>query len=218
MATTDTALDNLQQAIANAAKDGPFVLDAAFLEAGLADPDVTPPEQFDAIIGQAFQIDAAQFRLSCAPADVGEVADGVFTVSNVRLPFIGGLLQTPATLVFATQAAGGGENDDDDDDAAVLVVQVAASPAGWNWDSSFPFMGGWPFSALPLSGALLVFSSADGVYPWGGADGTLAVTGAARSENSSRNGVTKAGRATPALRFCLAPPVTASVPSAPPHG
>ncbi|MEG2029362.1 MAG: hypothetical protein RR376_01795 [Janthinobacterium sp.] len=212
MATTDTALDNLQQAIANAAKDGPFVLDAAFLEAGLADPDVTPPEQFDAIIGQAFQIDAAQFRLSCAPADVGEVADGVFTVSNVRLPFIGGLLQTPATLVFATQAAGGGENDDDDDDAAVLVVQVAASPAGWNWDSSFPFMGGWPFSELPLSGALLVFSSADGVYPWGGADGALAVTGGARQNLSA--GVALPAFVTPFLELfsdLAAPPGTLQI-------
>lgn len=103
MATTDTALDNLQQAIVNAAGSGPFALDAAFLEAGLADPDVAPPEQFDAIIGQAFQIDAAQFLVSCAAADVGAVSDGVFTVSKASLPFIGGLLHTPATLVFSTQ-------------------------------------------------------------------------------------------------------------------
>ena len=33
MATTDTALENLQQAIVNAASKGPFALDAAFLEA-----------------------------------------------------------------------------------------------------------------------------------------------------------------------------------------
>ncbi|WP_230515889.1 MULTISPECIES: LysM peptidoglycan-binding domain-containing protein [unclassified Janthinobacterium] len=183
MATTDTALDNLQQAIVNAAGKGPFALDAAFLEAGLADPDVAPPEQFDAIIGQAFQIDAAQFLVSCAAADVGAVSDGVFTVSKASLPFIGGLLHTPATLVFSTQPAAarapGDDGDDDGDGAAVLVVQVAASPAGWNWDSSFPFMGGWPFSELPLSDALLVFSSADGVYPWGG-DGALSVTGGAK--------------------------------------
>jgi len=119
---------------------------------------------------------------------VGAVSDGVFTVSKASLPFIGGLLHTPATLVFSTQPAAArtpvDNGNDDGDDAAVLVVQVAASPAGWNWDSSFPFMGGWPFSELPLSDALLVFSSADGVYPWGGDDG-LSVTGGARQNLSA---------------------------------
>ena len=176
MANTDQALNNLQAAITTAAGLGAFALDADFLNKGLADPAVKLPEKYDDIIGQAFQIKADAFLISCQPGAVGPVTDGSFTISSAQLPFIGNLLNTAAVLVFSSTSNDAGDS--------VLVVQIQATPANWSWGSSFPFMGGWPFDQLNLSAVQFIFSTADGVYPWGQENGISVVGGARQNLNA----------------------------------
>lgn len=176
------ALSNLQAAILASAARGPFALDAAYLTAGLADPSVAVPAGYDAELASAFQVAAAAFQITVAPADVGPVVGGRFTVRRASLPFIGVALQGTGTLVFALA-----------DHDTTLVVQIESAPAGWTWTTSFPAMTGWVFGALPVSAASFVFSTADGAYPFGDAGGT-AVVGGPRQNAAITTGVPAAAR------------------------
>ena len=165
---SDTAIENLQQAVKTAAASGPFALDAAFLTAGLNDPDVTTPADYDKYIQAAFQVAAANFMVTASAADVGPVSGGSFTVQNASIPFLtsGAPIQAKATLVFALTT----------DATPTLVVQAQSAVANWTWTTSFAFMGGWPFDQFAVNNAQFVFSTADGKYPWTNSSG-LAVKG-----------------------------------------
>ena len=154
---SDTAIQNLQQAVKTAAAAGPFALDAAFLTAGLNDPDVKVPADYDNYIQAAFQVAAANFMVTASAGDVGPVSGGSFTVQNASVPFLtsGAPLQAKATLVFALTT----------DATPTLVVQAQSAIANWTWTTSFAFMGGWPFNQLSVTNAQFVFSTADGTYP-----------------------------------------------------
>lgn len=157
---SDTAINNLQQAVKTAAAGGPFALDAAFLTAGLNDSSVTVPADYDKYLIAAFQLAAAaDFKVSADPKNVGAVANHGFSVIASTIPFLSSTatpLQSSATLVFAVTT----------DANPTLVVQIAAAPSSWTWTSSFAFMSGWPFDQLPVNNAQFVFSTADGPYPW----------------------------------------------------
>jgi hypothetical protein len=171
MADPATALTNLQAAIAGSlASPGSFTLDAAYLTAGLNDAGVTVPAGFDAILAQSFQVAATAFSVAGKAGGAGPVANGQFTVTGVTVPIIGGAQTAPATLVFSTATATG-------NGATLLVVQIASTPASWNWTTSFPYAMGFPFNQLPLTGAKFYFSTASGVYPWN--TGSVAVTAGA---------------------------------------
>ncbi|TKC87272.1 LysM peptidoglycan-binding domain-containing protein [Trinickia terrae] len=165
-----SAIDNLQQAIVTAAGAGPFALDAAFLSAGLNDSSVSVPADYDATLCAAFQVaQASQFVISVTPSNVGPVSGDSFTVTSAIVPFPGATapLSVPATLVFAVSDAS-------------LVVQIASAPSDWTWTDSFAFMNGWPFDQLAPGNVLMVYSTADGVYPWGSPGSGLAVSGGAK--------------------------------------
>jgi hypothetical protein len=165
---SDTAIENLRQAVKTAAASGPFALDAAFLTAGLNDPDVTTPADYDKYIQAAFQVAAANFMVAVSVADVGPVSGETFTVQNASIPFLtsSAPIQAKATLVFSVTT----------DATPTLVVQAQSAVANWTWTTSFAFMGGWPFNQLAVSNAQFVFSTADGTYPWTNSSG-LAVKG-----------------------------------------
>src|SRR5690349_21603412 len=113
-----SAIDNLRAAVEAAAGDTAFALDAAFLTAGLADPAVTVPADYDSWLAQAFFLKAAtDFKVKAAKADVGAVSGNAFTVKNATIPFVGATvpLSAKATLVFTV-------------DGDTLVVQAEASP------------------------------------------------------------------------------------------
>lgn len=192
-----TALDNLQAAIQASAAQGPFALDAAYLTSGLADPSVTVPPRYDADLAAAFQVAAADFTITVAPADVGPVADNRFTVRRASLPFLGVALKGTGTLVFSLA-----END------TVLVVQIASAPPAWTWTTSFPAMTGWLFSVLPVGAATFVFSTRDGNYPFGDTGG-VAVTGGSRQNAAITTVVPAAAR----TLFALFDPVITAPPS-----
>ncbi|SDG68452.1 LysM peptidoglycan-binding domain-containing protein [Paraburkholderia phenazinium] len=165
-----SAIDNLQQAVITAAGPAAFALDAAFLTAGLNDGSVTVPENYDKELCATFQVAAAiDFTVTVSSANVSPVANDSFTVTNAVVPFPGaaGLLQVPATLVFAVSGSS-------------LVVQIASAPSAWTWTDSFPFMNGWPFNQLAPVKPLMVFSTADGVYPWSAQSSGLKVSGGAK--------------------------------------
>ncbi len=165
---SDTAIENLQHVVKTAAASGPFALDAAFLTAGLNDPDVTMPADYDKYIQAAFQVAAANFMATASAADVGPVSGESFTVQNASIPFLtsGAPIQAKATLVFTVTT----------DATPTLVVQAQSAVANWTWTTSFAFMGGWPFNQLSVTNAQFVFSTADGTYPWTNSSG-LAVKG-----------------------------------------
>lgn len=171
-----SAIDNLRAAVEAAAGDTAFVLDAAFLTAGLADPTVQVPADYDDWIRQAFALQSVtQFTVQVARADVGAVGGQAFTVRSATIPFIGASvpLSVSATLVF-TQ------------DGNRLVVQVASSPAGWTWTKSFEFMSGFPFNQLTeLANVGFIFSTLSGHYPFGQADGPMVVGGAFQNFSAS---------------------------------
>ncbi len=171
-----SAIDNLRAAVEAAAGGQPFALDAAFLTAGLNDPTVTVPADYDSWLRQAFFLKtAADFTVKVAKADVGTVADNAFTVKSATVPFVGASvpLVAQAILVF-TQ------------DDKSLVVQVATSPAGWTWTDSFAFMNSFPFNQFPtLKGVDFVFSTATGKYPFGDKDGRAVTGGAVQNFSAS---------------------------------
>jgi hypothetical protein len=169
-----SAIDNLQNSIIKAAGKGAFALDAAFLTAGLADPNVSVPPDYDKNLQAAFQVaSAAKFLVTASAGDVGPVADDSFTVNNATIPFLGSNLQGAASLVFALTA-----------DGKTLVVQIASSPANWTWTDSFKFMGGFPFNQLPVSAVQFVFSTSEGNYPWGDSNGQNVVAGTVQNFSS----------------------------------
>jgi hypothetical protein len=161
----DTAINNLRQAVINAAGGDPFALDSAFLTTGLNDSSVNVPADYDTDIVAAFQLSAATaFLVSASAGNVGQVQNGSFQVTNATIPFISGgsvPLKAGATLVFTVTT----------DANPTLVVQVATSPSSWTWTDSFTFMGGWPFNQLNVGNALFIFSTADGTYPWTNSSG-----------------------------------------------
>jgi hypothetical protein len=167
-----SAIDNLRAAVESAAGDQPFALDAAFLTAGLGDPGVAVPADYDAWLSQGFFLKAAaDFTVKVAKANVGAVAGEAFTVTAATVPFVGASapLSAQATLVFTQNGA-------------TLVVQVATSPAGWTWTDSFAFMGSFPFNQFPtLKGVEFVFSTAGGTYPFGDAGGRVVSGGAVQN-------------------------------------
>lgn len=167
-----SAIDNLRAAVETAAGDQPFALDAAFLTAGLGDPDVKVPEDYDAWLRQAFALKtAADFTVKAAKSAVGKVTGEAFTVTAAIIPFIGteAPLAAEATLVF-TQ------------DGDTLVVQVATTPADWTWTDSFSFMNGFPFDQFTaLSGVRFIFSTAKGNYPFGDSAGPAVAGGAVQN-------------------------------------
>jgi hypothetical protein len=155
MTDTTTALTSLQQAMVSAANTGPFLIDAAFLTAGLNDADVIVPDNYDTILGCAFQTSADVFSVSCDAAAVGEVSDNQFSIDSALITFIDeNTSDTPATLVFSTQT--------DDSGVTLLNVQITSSPLDWSWGNSFPYMANWPFNQLVLSATSFDFSSASG--------------------------------------------------------
>jgi len=128
---SDTAIENLRQAVKTAAASGPFALDAAFLTAGLNDPDVTMPADYDKYIQAAFQVAAANFMATASAADVGPVSGESFTVQNASIPFLtsGAPIQAKATLVFTVTT----------DATPTLVVQAQSAIANWTrYGSSTP--------------------------------------------------------------------------------
>src|SRR5262245_51569356 len=134
---SDTSLKNLRSAIINAAPAA-FALDAKFLKAGLNDPSVSVPPDYDSNIAAVFQVDsAADFKIEVSAANVGPVANGSFTVANATVPFLGGIIKSKATLIMALTS-----------NNAQLVVQFQASFQKWSWSDAFPFMQGWPFDQL----------------------------------------------------------------------
>lgn len=170
-----TALDNLRKAVADAAAGGAFALDSGFLKGGLADPSVAVPAAYDADLAHAFQVGAAaDFRVQASAGGVGEVSGGQFTVTGASFPFPGAPQQGTGTLVFSLAEAD-----------TVLVVQIRSAPPGWKWTTSFPAMTGWPYSAVPVSGASFVFSSAGGTYPWGSAQGMAVASGPVQNVSGS---------------------------------
>jgi LysM repeat protein len=170
MADPATALANLQAAIAGSlGKSGSLTLNSAYLTAGLGDPDVTVPADYDATLGQSFQVSASAFNVAGPGSGVGPVTSGQFTVSGVTVPIIGGTQTAPATLLFTTVTDSG---------ATVLIVQIASIPASWNWSTSFPYATGFPFDQVPLSGTKFYFSTATGFYPWGDTSGVAVNSGA----------------------------------------
>ncbi|MBB4952054.1 LysM repeat protein [Agrobacterium vitis] len=178
MADTAIALANLQAAITASLTDaGTFTLDAAYLAAGLNDPDVAVSADFDTILGKAFQVSATAFSVAGSASGVSPVADAQFTVKGVTVPIIGGTETAPAALLFTTMADPSGD--------AVLVVQVASFPANWNWPTSFPYTNGFPFDQVPLTNTKLYFSTASGVYPWTATDGIAVSAGATQTLQAS---------------------------------
>ena len=180
MADATTALTNLRAAILAAiAADGSFPLTAAFLANGMNDPSVAVPQGFDATLATAFCVAADSFTVTATAAGVGPLAGGQFTVAGATIPLVGGTMEdsapvtTPADLLFASTSDGDGN--------ALLVVQVASKPDGWNWETSFPSMTGWPFDQVPLTAATLYFSTAAGTYPWGNAAGIAVTDGATQT-------------------------------------
>ena len=150
---SDTALSNLQSAVASAAAAGTFALDAAFLTQGLNDPSVTVPAGYDGWVAGAFGVATAQaFTLTVPAGNVGPVSGGSFTVSQATIPFLGKTLSSNATLVFSIAGGGG-------DGGGTLVVRVTSTPASWTWTDSFPMAVGWPFTQLAVSGVSFVFST-----------------------------------------------------------
>jgi LysM repeat protein len=171
MADPATALANLKAAITGAlTTPGSFTLDAAFLTAGMNDGTVTVPADFDTDLGKAFQLASTAFTVTGGAGAVGPIANGQFTVTGVQVPIIGGATTAPATLLFTTTS-----------DGSVLVVQIASTPAMWNWNTSFPYATGYPFDQLPLTAARFYYSTATGFYPWGNAGGVAVAPGAAQT-------------------------------------
>src|ERR1044072_3612239 len=118
---SDTAIKNLQEAIKTAAPNGAVALDAAFLTAGMNDPNVKVPDKYNDNLKAAFQVkSAADFKVEVSLSNVGPVTNGSFTVTNATIPFLGSVLSSSATLVFALTS-----ND------TLLVVQMQSSPANW---------------------------------------------------------------------------------------
>lgn len=148
-----TAIQNLQAAIqASVDAQEPFALDAAYLTAGMADPDVKVPETYDDDLAKAFQVAAAaDFKVAAPSGSVGPVSDDRFSVQRVSLPFIGVALDGTGTLTFSLS-----------DEGDTLVVAIDSKPVNWTWTNSFPAMTGWQFKVLPVSSAAFTFSSADG--------------------------------------------------------
>jgi hypothetical protein len=168
------AISNLQQAIKTAAT-ALFVMDAAFLTTGLNDTTVTVPTSYDSDVALAFLFaTGAKFTVQVAPANVGAVTDNSFTVTNATVPLVGTTSTTTATIVFGLSA-----------DGKTLVVQVASTPTAWTWTDSFPFMTGYPFNVLTLSGTQLVFSTDSGTYPWPNASGQTVVGGPQQNLSAS---------------------------------
>ncbi|MET3709494.1 hypothetical protein ABIC65_000174 [Sphingomonas trueperi] len=167
-----SAIDNLRAAVLAAAGDKAFALDAAFLTAGLADPAVRVPAEYDSWVSAAFFLtEAADFTVTVAKSDVGAVSGAAFTVTNATIPFVGVTvpLAAQATLVFTV-------------DGDALVVQVETTPAGWKWTDSFQFMNGFPFNQFPtLKGVTFVFSTKSGTYPIGDTRGRAVVGGAVQN-------------------------------------
>lgn len=157
-----SAIDNLRAAVEAAAGDTAFALDADFLTTGLDDPAVTVPADYDSWILEAFFLKAAaDFNVTVAKTDVGDVSGDAFTVKNATIPFVGPTvpLAAQATLVFTV-------------DGDALVVQVETTPAGWKWTDSFQFMNSFPFNQFPvLKGVGFVFSTKTGKYPFGDDEG-----------------------------------------------
>lgn len=167
-----SAIENLRQAIV-AAGTGTLALDAAFLQKGLNDPNVALPPQYDQHVQAAFQVaSAADFSLGLQNATVGALSNDAFTVAKASLPFPG-VAQAPATLVFALATNA--------DTSQSLVVQIASTPPGWVWTTSFQAMAGWPFDQLVISKAQFVFSTADGFYPWADHSGLSVLSGAVQN-------------------------------------
>jgi hypothetical protein len=168
------AISNLQQAIKTAATAS-FVMDAAFLTASLNDTTVTVPADYDSDVALAFQLaTGAKFTVQVAPANVGAVSDNSFTVTNATVPLVGSTSTSTATIVFGLSA-----------DSKTLVVQVASTPNAWTWTDSFPFMIGYPFNVLTISGTQLVFSTDSGTYPWTNAAGQTVVGGPQQNFSAS---------------------------------
>jgi len=171
---TDTAIENLQQAIKSAAGDGSFALDAAFLTQGLNDDTVAVPTDYDKNLQAAFQVtQASDFLVQVSPSDVGSVSDNSFTVTKASIPFLGSPLNASTTMVFALQ-----ESDQDlAETTQTLVVQINSAPANWTWTDSFAFMGGWPFNQLSVSAVQFIFSTSEGKYPWADESGKAVKAG-----------------------------------------
>ncbi|WP_316196939.1 LysM domain-containing protein [Bradyrhizobium sp. SZCCHNS3053] len=167
-----SAIDNLRAAVEAAAGDTAFALDAAFLTAGLADPAVKVPADYDTWLSQAFFLKAAaDFKVTVAKSDVGPVEGTAFTVQSATIPFIGAAtpLAAKATLVFTV-------------DGDQLIVQAEATPSNWTWTSSFAFMGGFPFNQFgTLKNVSFVFSTATGTYPYGDSAGRAVSGGAVQN-------------------------------------
>ena len=148
-----TAIQNLQGALKASVDAGTaFALDAAYLTAGMADPAVQVPAQYDADLAKAFQVKAAaDFKVSAKPGSVGPIGNDSFSVQGVSLPFIGVPLNGTGKLSFSLSADGG-----------TLIVAIESKPAGWTWTTSFPRMTGWQFTLLPVSSATFTFLSSNG--------------------------------------------------------
>src|SRR5262249_58937504 len=83
------------------------------------------------------------------------------------IPFLVNILKAEAILVFGLTKNG-----------SELVVQIQTSIQKWTWSDSFPFMQGWPFDQLAVSGVQFVFSTAQGQYPWTDSSGLTLAGGA----------------------------------------
>ncbi len=165
------ALAKLAKAI-EAQAGNPFALDRDFLVAGLNDPTVDVPTDYDQNLTKAFQLgNAADFEVTVPTGAPQWNGDDQFTVDRVSLPILGTSVDQAGTLLFAIQAEG---------QKQTLIVQIDSPLPQWTWTDSFLFMG-WPFNQFDVSNVQFIFSTAEGAYPWGDDSGRGVVDGAAQN-------------------------------------
>lgn len=144
----NTPIEDLRAHIIAAAKQGPVVLNSAFIKA--ASSALNPPDNYDDMLKAAWRLgDADGLKLTINANNVGDVSNDAFKVTAVQLTdgFLNAsVANTDATLYFAQPADS-------------LSNQIVAELLNWNFPDFFNWWNGWTFSQFITSKPSFAFSS-----------------------------------------------------------
>ena len=156
---TDSSVQKLRDAFANAPAGTVVLNDAFWSGAGL-----TPPPGFTASIKAAYRLPvaAAGLDITYDRGAVTPVANDTFQIPGVGLTF----LTAPAADTTATIYGSAGA-------PATPILGIDVVPAGWQLADQFPAMSGWPFTILQFDQQRFFFTSAAQSFPWNAQSATL---------------------------------------------